>query len=238
MIEFLGFFGTLWAAGLWFVVMVVVTFIIGLFMFENERYGIMGILLFINIGILDFSGVIDVNSVVKSWHSLLNFFTWYLGIGLVVATAKWHLLSRKCASFYKNHRDEIRNKIIEYIIPRDARSIKNGSITTYSDGKEMEFTVEQIENMQLKGLRKYFLSETNHVLSFRYDDYIPVTIIPLIQNYKGKYTSWVCWWPAVMVNSLLIDLLEVMWKRVYNTIKGTLQRISDMAFGKYKDEIQ
>ena len=57
----------------------------------------------------------------------------------------------------------------------------------------------------------------------------------MVRNNKGRITTWMIFWPFSLLETFVGDFLANMFDRIYRSIHGLLQRMSDSMASKYSE---
>jgi hypothetical protein len=147
----------------------------------------------------------------------LLFVASYLGVGVVYGIAKWWLYVQDAATRYREMRNEWLRQEIE------SRSDKNvHSQFMVSWQKALQTGV--LDSVVLKEWKKY-LKQYYNMHPYRRSISKPQAV-----KNKGRIVSWMTFWVWSGLWTLINDPVRRFFNWAYQSLSGTLQRMSDRAF--------
>ena len=192
--------------------------ILDVIVFANDRYGWSSILFAIEVGALWmlFPEIKDIVSGAGWMHFFLVILPSYLGVGIVVAAAKWLWFNIRVASQVKDYAASF--------TPRKR------------EGAENEFTqflrfVDE-GGGRYDGLKRLLKHDTNGSRMVDSKEKMVHMLTPQAKKAVDRIAAWIWQWPVVCLSFVLDDLILEIGKWVSRVFGAIFTRFSKMLIGR------
>ncbi len=153
----------------------------------------------------------SAHSVIENWRILTLILTGFIVSGVICGIIKWWMYASKKSRIYEETREKFYEqlKIDPNTLAKDLPIEKRDSLL------RMVGSAYQCEFYE------------------RYNGFNWCDVIPKAKDYKGEIIGWMCWWPLVLIDTFLRDIVKDIFEALYRSLAKFLQSIANKCFNKH-----